>query len=345
MKLLKEMEELVTKLNDQNFIYLKKIAIHTEKSMYFEFPINDEIIVTTINHENKTLCIYSRSHKEIKNIEKILNFLSFKNKINTKSIYCSLDKTDYDFQNKILKIAISFEKYNINNKKINIKNLKEYKDINNNEILNTINSTIENVFVNFKGKNNKLIILEKSILKNINIDFKLNNSQIVIGNNPRLKCDIKIGEDCNIYIGHNITSTGKLYITAAESSKVIIEDDCMFATNNQIRTDDAHPIYDSTNGKRLNFSKDVIIKNHVWVAYGACLFGGANVGQGSVIGAFSFVKGKFPNNCIIAGTPAKIIRKNIFWDRKSLVSNSIFAEDYSTDNMFYNYINITNDTF
>ncbi|WP_404810826.1 acyltransferase [Actinobacillus pleuropneumoniae] len=104
----------------------------------------------------------------------------------------------------------------------------------------------------------------------------------------------------------------------------------MFATNNQIRTDDAHPIYDVNTGKRVNMSKDIQIGDHVWIGYGATILSGSAIGSGSVIGAGSIVRNKFPNNCVIAGTPAKVVKKDIFWERPLLLNMSeevVYSEE------------------
>ncbi len=37
----------------------------------------------------------------------------------------------------------------------------------------------------------------------------------------------------------------------------------------------------------------------------------AEIGDGSIIGASSLVKGKIPNNCVVAGTPARMIRTDV----------------------------------
>lgn len=87
----------------------------------------------------------------------------------------------------------------------------------------------------------------------------------------------------------------------------------------KIRTDDAHPIYDVRTGKRLNVSKDITIGDRVWVAYGATIFGGTQIGSGSIVGAYSVVKKRFPNNCVIAGIPAKVVRKDVFWERNNVL--------------------------
>ena len=123
------------------------------------------------------------------------------------------------------------------------------------------------------------------------------NGKVVIKKNIGFHGNLRVGYGSSIEIGNNTTSTNPVYVTVAEATKLVIGNDCMFATNNQIRTDDAHPIYDINTGKRINSSKDIVLGDHVWVGYGAVLFGGATIGSGSVIGAFSMVNKAFSNNC------------------------------------------------
>lgn len=89
----------------------------------------------------------------------------------------------------------------------------------------------------------------------------------------------------------------------------------MFATGNQVRSDDGHLIFDVNTGDRINFAQNITIGDHVWLAWGATVLGGSQIGEGSVIGANSLVKGKIPNNVVAAGTPAKVIRRDIAWER------------------------------
>ena len=43
---------------------------------------------------------------------------------------------------------------------------------------------------------------------------------------------------------------------------------------------------------------------------------GTFIGDGSIVGAGSVVKGKFLNNVAIAGNSSKEVRRNIAWTRK-----------------------------
>ncbi|MCO6537270.1 MAG: acyltransferase [Gilliamella sp.] len=174
---------------------------------------------------------------------------------------------------------------------------------------------LHNVTVNFVGDNNKLIIADTSKIRNINFDFPSHNAVILIGKNGNLSGQIRAGYSCHINIGDNVTCTNKIYITSAEKTKIIIGDDCMFATGNQIRSDDAHAIYDVNSGERVNKSKDIIIGEHVWFAFNSVVLSGSQIGEGSVVGFASIVKGKYLNNCIIVGAPARATKYNIAWER------------------------------
>ena len=71
---------------------------------------------------------------------------------------------------------------------------------------------------------------------------------------------------------------------------------------------------------------EIILDQHVWVGYQVFILGTSHIGSGSIIGARAVVKKDFPNNCIIAGIPAKIVKKDVAWNRdpflESLEMNS-----------------------
>lgn len=48
------------------------------------------------------------------------------------------------------------------------------------------------------------------------------------------------------------------------------------------------------------------------------VLGNTEIGTGCIVGAKSLVKGKFPNNCMVAGHMARVVRKNIAWSRAVL---------------------------
>lgn len=58
-----------------------------------------------------------------------------------------------------------------------------------------------------------------------------------------------------------------------------------------------------------NFPEPVTVGSDVWIGHGAIILSGVNIGDGSIIGAGSVVKGDVPPLTIVAGNPAEVIRK------------------------------------
>lgn len=54
--------------------------------------------------------------------------------------------------------------------------------------------------------------------------------------------------------------------------------------------------------------KGIVIGNNCWIGAGAVYLDGAKLGNGCVVGTNSVIMKEFPDNCVIAGIPAKIIK-------------------------------------
>jgi acetyltransferase-like isoleucine patch superfamily enzyme len=52
----------------------------------------------------------------------------------------------------------------------------------------------------------------------------------------------------------------------------------------------------------------IVIGDGAWVATGAVILGGTEIAPGSVVAANAVVRGIFPKRCVLAGTPAKVVR-------------------------------------
>jgi len=67
-----------------------------------------------------------------------------------------------------------------------------------------------------------------------------------------------------------------------------------------------HPI-DPTQRKSL-IGKPIVIKNNAWIGAAATILPGITVGENSIVAAGSIVTKDVPDNCIVAGNPAKQIK-------------------------------------
>lgn len=190
-----------------------------------------------------------------------------------------------------------------------------YSDELGNKVICKDGVALSKVALTFKGQNNVLIISgENDGLSNLNISFPSDGGICVIGKS-KPKGTIRVGFNSLLMIGDGVTCTNPFFLCSVEQTKILIGDDCMFASNNQVRTDTAHAIYDVETGRRLSLSEDIVIGAHTWISYSAKIFGGACIGDGSIVGIDSIVKAAHPNNCTIAGAPGRCVRKNIAWER------------------------------
>lgn len=166
-----------------------------------------------------------------------------------------------------------------------------------------------------ESKNNNIIIGNNFEANNLRIVFRGNGSRLIIGDDVKWSGYILIvGNNRQVIIGNRSTANG-VYLMCRDAD-ISICHDCMLSREIEIRSTDVHKIYDINSGERLNQAGDVYISEHVWIGARAIVSKGVKIPAGSVIGATSFVNKSFDEeNVVIAGTPAKIVKRNIRWER------------------------------
>jgi acetyltransferase-like isoleucine patch superfamily enzyme len=130
---------------------------------------------------------------------------------------------------------------------------------------------------------------------------------------------IALGSGC-ILIGPGVRNSPGITLNCRNGGKIIIYRDSLIASGVAINTDDCHTIFSLSNGVRLNpFGGVVFINEHVWIGQQAMIMGNCSIGKNTVIGAFSFVRGNdFPENIILAGTPARVVAQGVNWDYRDI---------------------------
>ncbi|MDP0506678.1 MAG: acyltransferase [Fusobacterium sp. JB019] len=174
--------------------------------------------------------------------------------------------------------------------------------------------------IKISGEKNELILKKGSRINKSNIWIKgvenkviiedgcdLNNLTIIMENNNGL---IQIGEG---------TGCSTTQIVSLEPYDIKIGKNCMLSYDIEIRNTDSHKIYDKENNQRINIGKEVLIEDNVWIASRTMILKGSKIGKGSVIGTSSVVSGKIEKNSIAIGSPAKVIRKGVYWNRESVI--------------------------
>lgn len=122
------------------------------------------------------------------------------------------------------------------------------------------------------------------------------------------------GKEKTLFVGDRCEFGDNTHIVALKrveiGNNVLIASKCFLSdTNHGCYTgEEQDSPYTSPNERKL-LSETVSIGDNVWIGENVVLLAGTQIGKGCVIGANSVVHGVFPDNCIIAGVPGRVIKK------------------------------------
>lgn len=106
---------------------------------------------------------------------------------------------------------------------------------------------------------------------------------------------------------------GSTELAAIEGTAIRVGQGCLFSGGIHFRTGDSHSITD-LDGNRINQSKSIDIGDRVWVGRNVTILKGAAIAHSCVVGASAVVTKRFEeSNCIVAGSPAIVVRRDIDW--------------------------------
>ena len=122
---------------------------------------------------------------------------------------------------------------------------------------------------------------------------------------------LEIGEDCSFWTGVNLNLTD-------DNAHIRIGEDCMFSKDIEIWASDGHALIDRKTNSVINpCHNSVVIGNHVWIGAKVIMTKNVGIPDGCVIGTGSVVTSKINEKyVVVAGNPAKIVRRDVDWSRK-----------------------------
>lgn len=109
----------------------------------------------------------------------------------------------------------------------------------------------------------------------------------------------------NIHVGENFYAN--FNCTLLDICPIIIGENCMLAPNVQLYTA-THPLDPIERNTSIEYGKPITFGDNVWIGGGAIIVPGVTLGNNVVVGAGSVVTKSFPDNVVLGGNPAKVIK-------------------------------------
>lgn len=168
------------------------------------------------------------------------------------------------------------------------------------------------------------------LLKGVPVIFNKSGAKLSIGDNVTVKSSflsnlvglysrsiiVTRASGAEIVIGNNV---GISSATIYARNKIEIGENTCIGGNAKILDNDFHPIEVETRNKLLNDpnggnsdlvpSRPIKIGKNCFIGCNSIILKGTVLGDGCVVGAGAVVSGKFEDNCVIAGNPARVIKK------------------------------------
>ena len=140
------------------------------------------------------------------------------------------------------------------------------------------------------------------------------NGKIIFKGNCYLGHGVKINvtETGTLIFGHRVNITAESAIDCQKS--ITFGEHCLISWENLFLDGDYHKIFDK-DGKIINEPRSIYIGAHVWIGSRCLILKGTEIANHCVVGAGSILRGQYNlPNCVIAGSPATVVKENIHWE-------------------------------
>jgi maltose O-acetyltransferase len=126
------------------------------------------------------------------------------------------------------------------------------------------------------------------------------------GENVYMEPNIRVDYGYNIFVGENFFANFDCVIL--DICEVRFGDNCLLGPGVHIYTA-THPIDPNERNSGKEYAKPIIVGDNVWIGGSTVINPGVTIGDNVVIASGSVVTKDVPNNVVVGGNPAKIIKK------------------------------------
>ncbi|QXJ60614.1 chorismate mutase [Enterococcus raffinosus] len=109
----------------------------------------------------------------------------------------------------------------------------------------------------------------------------------------------------NIFVGENFYCN--FHNVFLDICPITIGDNCLFGPNVQLYTA-SHPLEPGKRNSGQELGKPITIGNNVWIGGSSVIIPGVTLGDNVVVAAGAVVTKSFPDNVVVGGNPARIIK-------------------------------------
>ena len=116
---------------------------------------------------------------------------------------------------------------------------------------------------------------------------------------------IQIGNECSFGASNHITCSNKIVV-----GNYVLTGKWVTITDNSHGETDLNTLREAPKKRKVISKGPIIIQDKVWIGDKATILPGVTIGEGAVVAANAVVTKDVPPYSVVAGVPAKIVRKN-----------------------------------